>query len=254
MRARGVFCCTLTALALALAPAASAGTWLPHPDDATWTYSWADSAYAQTSTTEKVTVKSQKGNTFILAWTTLDQGNADDAVVSTGTISFQETNLGIINTDWSSTPPPAAFPILCAEAAKCGNALSSVFYNVIWGSRQPVLAEPLIRGFTWTSTGGAGNDVTSTSTYIGQELVTVPAFPNPVTAARIKTRITQAGALGDPYGSGTRTIWWVAGVGPVKIEFQHVGGGSPPLTTAVLQSTNQTPAPAVSELGWGWIL
>jgi hypothetical protein len=62
-----------------------------------------------------------------------------------------------------------------------------------------------------------------------------------VLAARVVTKITQAGALGDPYGSGTRTIWWVYGVGPVKIEFDHAGGSSAPVTTAALQTTNQTP-------------
>ena len=36
-------------------------------------------------------------------------------------------------------------------------------------------------------------------------------------AAKIRTDITQAGAIGDPYGSGVRTVWWVYGVGPVKI-------------------------------------
>jgi hypothetical protein len=57
----------------------------------------------------------------------------------------------------------------------------------------------------------------------------------------IRSQITQAGALGDPYGSGIRTTWWVYGVGPVKVEFQHAGGSGAPVTTVVLQSTNQTP-------------
>ena len=63
----------------------------------------------------------------------------------------------------------------------------------------------------------------------------------PVIAAKIRSQITQAGALGDPYGSGVRTIWWVYGVGPVKVVFQHAGGSGAPVTTAVLQATNQTP-------------
>jgi hypothetical protein len=190
-----------------------------------------------------VTVKSQAGSAFTLAWTTDGLGNPAGAVVSAGTVSFQQTNAGIVNTDWSSTPPPVAFPVLCASVSSCGNALSSTLYTLIWGARQPVLAEPLLRGLTWTSTGGAGNDVSSTSTYMGTESITVPAFPGPVTAARVQTTITQAGALGDPYGSGTRTIWWAYGVGPVKIEFDHAGGAQAPVTTAVLQSTNQQPAP-----------
>jgi hypothetical protein len=140
--------------------------------------------------------------------------------------------------------------VLCPAAAKCGNALSSAYYNVIWGSRNPVFQEPLVRGLAWTSTGGAGNDVSSTSTYLGQGQVTVPAFPQPVTAAIVRTTITQAGALGDPYGSGTRTIWWVYGVGPVKIEFDHAGGSHAPVTTIVLQSTNQQPEPPPTDLDY----
>jgi hypothetical protein len=105
-----------------------------------------------------------------------------------------------------------------------------------------VLAEPLLQGTSWSTTGAAQNDVTSQNDYVGVESITVPAFPNPVMAAKISSQITQAGALGDPYGSGTRTTWWVYGVGPVKIVFQHAGGAGAPITTAVLQSTNQTAA------------
>ena len=52
--------------------------------------------------------------------------------------------------------------------------------------------------------------------------------------------MTQAGAIGDPYGSGIRTVWWVYGVGPVKVVFEHAGGDAP-IATSVLVSTNQTP-------------
>jgi hypothetical protein len=228
-------------LALLAVPQAVAGTWLPHPTDATWTYAWSDSMYAPTSTTEKVTVKESKGGSFTLAWTTQDQGNLDEAVASAGVVKFQESNVGLINTDWSSTPPPPAFPVLCARAALCPNSLASTYYNVIWGSRSPVLAEPVVKGLVWSSTGGAQGDVSATSTYVGTEPVTVPAFEGPVTAAKVQTEIAQAGALGDPYGSGVRTVWWVYGVGPVKVEFEHAGGAGAPVTTAVLQGTNQTP-------------
>jgi hypothetical protein len=245
---RSLVLAALAGAALALAPAAGANSWLPHPADATWTYKWSDSVYAPTATTEKVTVKESKGAAFTLAWTTQDQGNPDDAVVTAGQVKFQETNVGVINTDWSSTPPPPAFPVLCSTATQCPNALSSTYYNVIWGSRSPVLAEPVVKGLVWSSTGGAQGDVSATSTYQGTEQISVPAFPGPVTAAKIQTQITQAGALGDPYGSGLRTIWWVYGVGPVKIEFQHAGGAGAPVTTAELQSTNQVPADPPTDL------
>jgi hypothetical protein len=66
----------------------------------------------------------------------------------------------------------------------------------------------------------------------------VPAFPAGVQAAVIESDITQAGAIGDPYGSGTRTVHWVRGVGPVKIFFRHVGGET---SQAELTRTNLRP-------------
>jgi hypothetical protein len=224
---------------LVAASPAAASDWLPHAADATWTYSWTDSTYNTTPTKEKVTVKDTKGASFVLAWTTEGQDNSDDAPVSIGTISFQDSPGGLINTDWSSNPPPAAFPILCATLASCGNSLASTYYNLIWGTRVPVLAEPLLQGTTWASTGGARGDVTSACEYVRTESITVPAFTMPVTASKVQCEITQAGALGDPYGSGVRTTWWVYGVGPVKIQFAHAGGVGAPVTTSVLQSTNQ---------------
>ena len=240
---RGGVLGAVLAVALGLSAPAGAAGWLPHPADATWTYQWTDSSYNTTPTNEAVTVKSQSGQSFVLAWTTDGQNNPDDAPQSAGTVSFQDSNFGLVNTDWTSTPPPASFPVLCSQLAQCGNSLASTYYNVIWAARAPVLAEPLLSGTSWAATGGAANDVTSENDYEGTESITVPAFPMPVVAAKISSQITQAGALGDPYGSGIRTIWWVYGVGPVKIVFQHAGGTDAPVTTAVLQTTNQTPQP-----------
>ena len=253
MRAGGVL--ILIAVVLAVVPAATAdgtttGSWLPHPSDATWEYSWTDSAYNTTPTKEKVTVASTKGSSFDLNWTTVGEGNPPDAPVSTGTVSFQEESLGLVNTNWSSNPPPTAFPILCASLASCGNSLASTYYNVIWGARAPTLFEPLLQGTSWSTTGGAQNDIASSNDYVGTEQVTVPAFPQPVTAAKVRSQITQAGALGDPYGSGIRTVWWVYGVGPVKVEFDHAGGTGAPVTTAVLVSTNQTPQTAPGDANY----
>ena len=226
-------------VAVVFAAPAAGGGWLPHSSDATWTYQWTDSVYDQTPTNEIVTVdKKSAGSSFTLDWDTKNAGTPD-APQSSGSVSFQDANLGLLNTDWTSTPPPSSFPILCATLSGCGNSLSSAYYNVIWGTRAPTLAEPVLQGLVWTATGGAQNDVTSTNTYLGTESITVPAFPMPVTAAKIESQITQAGALGDPYGSGLRTVWWVYGVGPVKVVFQHSGGTGAAVTTVVLQSTNQ---------------
>ncbi len=240
---------TAVVAALAVAPVAAADGWLPHPADATWTYEWTDTVYNTTPTKEKVTVKEQKGDQFTLAWTTLEQGNDPAAPVSLGLIAFQETASGLVNTDWQSNPPPATFPILCAAPTQCNNSLSSTYYQLIWGTRAPVLAAPLLTGTQWSTTGGAQGDVSSVSDYVGVENVTVPAFPNPVRAVKVRSEITQAGALGDPYGSGVRTVWWVYGVGPVKIVFEHAGAGSP-ITTSMLTSTNQVPAEPPPDTRW----
>jgi hypothetical protein len=118
---------------------------------------------------------------------------------------------------------------------------------LIWGTRSPVLAEPLVTGTAWSTTGGANNDVSSTNRYVGTQVVKVPAFPNGVRAAVIQSQLTQAGALGDPYGSGTRNVWWVWGVGPVKIGFRHSGGA---VQEAQLISTNLVPRPAPSDVNY----
>jgi hypothetical protein len=57
-------------------------------------------------------------------------------------------------------------------------------------------------------------------------------------AAAVKTNLVLAGTPGDDYGSGIRTTWWVRGVGPVLMVFDHVDGS---VTTASLLATNQTP-------------
>jgi hypothetical protein len=243
----------VTALVFALVGAspALADDWLPHNADASWTYQWTDSAYNTTPTNEKVTVKSTAGNAFTLGWTTVDQGNSSDSASSTGTVSLQDSGSGlsVVSPFWSSDAPPPQFPVLCATVGSCPNSLASTYYNVIWGSITPVLAEPLLKGTTWSGQGGDAT-VSSTSTYVGPEAVTVPAFPDAVLAAKVRTDVAQAGALGDPYGSGIKTIWWVYGVGPVKIVFQHAGGSGAPVTTFALQSTNLTPKPLPSDVNW----
>ena len=237
---------------LASAAPGAADPWFPHPAGAQWQYSWSDSVYNPGGTVENVIVAQQQGPNFTLAWA--DQADHLPAAGSTsisctdsepppdlGTVSFEETGAGLINTNWNSCPPPAAMPILCSTPVQCPNSLASTFFNVIWGARVPLLSEPLLQGLSWNATGGASNEVSSTSQDLGLQLVKVPAFPQGVLAAAVQSDVLQAGALGDPYGSGIRTVWWVYGVGPVKVVFQHEGGSSAPVTSAYLLSTNLTP-------------
>ena len=148
-----------------------------------------------------------------------------------------------MNTDWTILCQPSGSPTLCTTPSGCANSLSGAMFNVIWGDRAPVAYEPFLKGRTWTGTGGAANDVSSTSTYLGQQVVKVPAFPGGVLAAVIRTQITQLYAIDSDYGTGTRTTWWVDGVGPVKVVFDHAGGQTDPygqsaVSTVVLTSTN----------------
>ena len=235
--------------AAAFAPPAAADDWLPHPADASWTWEWSDTVYNPTPTKERVTVKEQSARAFTLAWTTLDLGNPPESPASVGTVSFQESAAGLINTDWSSGPPPPTFPILCAVQSPCNNSLASTYYLLIWGARAPVIAAPVVAGTAWSARGGASGEVSSENEYVGVEAISVPAFPAPVRAAKLRSDVSQAGAIGDPYGSGVRTVWWVYGVGPVKIVFEHAGSDGA-VTTSTLVSTNQTAKPPPPDTVW----
>lgn len=232
-------------------PATPASTaearWLPNPQDATWTYGWSDSQYQPAETFERFTVAARSDTSATLAWTTDDAGNAPETPASRGSIQYTYGDSGLFNTDWTSNPPPGQFPILCASATQCGNSLASSHYLVIWGSRSPLLKEPLHRGATWSSLGGQASDVASTNRYAGTERVVVPAFPLGVFAAKVVSDITQAGAIGDPYGSGRRTTWWTYGVGPVKTVFDHIGGQR---SQAVLHATNLRPRTPPPDRPW----
>lgn len=236
-----------------VAPAAHADDFLPHPANAHWQYRWTDSTYNPGGTIENAVVASQQGSSFTLSWanppnqppTSTSASVTCSSGSDVGTITFQDTNAGLVNSTWNSCPPPPQMPILCATTS-CANSLSSTFYDVIWGSRSPVLSEPLLRGTGWTATGGASNDVSSSSTYVGLQLVKVPAYPNGVEAAVVRSQIAQVGALGDPYGSGIRTTWWVRGVGPVRVVIDHDGNPGP-VTEADLMSTNLTPKPVLPD-------
>ncbi|MGH2859612.1 MAG: hypothetical protein ACRDMJ_19230 [Solirubrobacteraceae bacterium] len=239
--------CLAVLLGAGVTAGARADDWFPHPSNAQWTYHWVDSNYNPNGTTETVTVDTTDQVTcgWQLQWTgtievPLGQNGSGPAPVidqpDNGTVCFEDQNYGLLNTNWSGDTPPIDEPPLCASnASQCPNSLGSVMFNVIWGARSPVISEPLLQGTTWSSTGGGDGSVTSANTYLGLQTVKVPAFPNGILAAAVRSQIALAGTPGDDYGSGTRTIWWGYGIGPVKLVFDHVDGS---VTTAELQSTN----------------
>jgi hypothetical protein len=217
--------------------------WLPRVDGAEWVYQWSDSDYSATPRKERVRVQARSGTSFRLRWDEIELGPYDTA--ASGTIDFKHTDAGLVNLNYQSTQPPPQFPILCASATDCGNSLAGSFYMLIWGTRSPTLAEPLVQGTRWNSLGGASNDVASQNRYLGRERVVVPAFPGGVLAAKVESEVTQAGAIGDPFGSGVRTVYWVRGVGPVSIVFRHAGGE---VSRSELVSTNRAALPLPSDV------
>ena len=235
-------------LAVLSAAPAMADEWFPHPDNATWTYNWSDTEYNPSGTTESVTVASQNaanGCGWNLQWTGTTQvplsGTGSGPTVSqadNGTMCFRDQSSGLQNTDWSASAPPINEPSLCADPSSCADSLGSTLFNVIWGSRNPVISEPLLQGTTWNATGGGNGNVTSSNQYLGLQTVKIPAFPKGVITAAVRSQIALAGTPGDDYGSGIRTTWWAAGVGPVKVVFDHVNGA---VTTAVLDATDLKP-------------
>jgi hypothetical protein len=160
-------------------------------------------------------------------------------------MDFRTTDVGLVNLNYQSTPAPRQFPLLCTSSTQCGNSLAGTLFLSIWGTRSPVVAEPLVKGTTWTSTGGAANDVAATNRYLGHERISVPAFPGGVDTAKIESVVSQVGALGDPFGSGVRTVWWAYGVGPVRIMFEHTGGES---SFSQLEATTLKPLALPSDL------
>jgi hypothetical protein len=217
--------------------------WLPRSDGAEWAYTWSDSAYAPVPRTEHYALTQRDDRDFRLTWS--DVGVPADQEPIGGWMDFRASDAGLLNLDYQATPAPKRFPLLCPTVVLCGNSISGSLFLTIWGSRSPVIAEPLVRGAVWDSLGGAGNDVIANNRYLGHEIIKVPAFPAPVITAKIRSVITQTGALGDPYGSGVRTVWWVYGVGPVQIRFEHNGGET---TTSQLVGTTLVPRPLPSDL------
>jgi hypothetical protein len=92
------------------------------------------------------------------------------------------------------------------------HSLSSTYYNVIWGTRCPVLVAAAPEGYELDEHGRCQGDVTSTSDYIGVERVTVPAFPEGVLAREGPHRGDAGGRDRRPYAPAS-AVWWVYGVG-----------------------------------------
>ena len=239
----------LSAILFGLAGGAARGDdFFPHPANARWTYFWKDSTYNPAGTTE--TVKVDTANSVTCGWQLQWSGTIEvpgsglgptSPQPDNGTMCFEDQSFGLVNTSWSGNSPPSNDPPLCSSgSSQCANSLGSTLYDVIWGSRVPVISEPLLQGTSWMATGGGEGSVTSENQYLGLREVKVPAYPRGIATAAVRTQIALAGTPGDDFGSGTRTTYWGYGVGPVKVVFDHVDGS---VTEAELTATNQLAKP-----------
>jgi Bacterial Ig-like domain len=168
-----LFVIVLLGVLAAFASPAAADGWLPHAADATWEYTWTDSVYNPTPTKEKVTVKDAKGQSFTLAWTTKDEGNPADAPDSAGVVAFQQTAFGIIDSDWSSNPPPQSFPILCATQTDAVWGFTSVKSSSVTVTVYAQPAPPVITSFAVGSVSHSSANVSFSGTGVAGETITL---------------------------------------------------------------------------------
>ena len=221
-----------------------ADQWLPSTDGAEWVYAWSNSDYQPAPRTEKYVVQSRNGTAFRLRWDEVGAGPYDTP--SAGTVDFRYTDAGLVNLNYQSTQPPPQFPILCASATSCGNSVAGAMYLLIWGTRSPTLAEPLLQGTRWNSLGGAGNDVASASRYVGPREGRRAGVPRgrrggQGRGARSPRRVRSAIRS----GRACARSGGCAGVGPVKIVMRHAGGE---ISQSTLQSTNLKPLPLPADV------
>ena len=196
-----------------------------------------------TPTNEKVTVKATKGTVHARLDDAATRATAD-APDSAGTVSFQETSAGSSTRTGRATRRRRRSRSSARPPTQCGNSLASTSTTSSGAAASPVLAEPLLERHDvddapaarrTTSRARRGTSARRTSP--------CPRSRPPSRRRRCAREITQAGALGDPYGSGVRTVWWVYGVGPVKIDFEHAGGAARRSRRRCSRRTNQTPLP-----------
>ena len=129
---------------LLLAAPAAAGGWLPHAADATWTYQWTDSVYNTTPTNEASRSRARPARASCSPGRPTAQDNTPTRRRAPAPCRSRT------RTSASSTPTGRArrrrrrSPCSARRSRQCGNSLASTYYNVIWGARAPVLAEPLL--------------------------------------------------------------------------------------------------------------
>ena len=165
-------------------------------------------------------------------------------------MSFQETNSGLANTDWTSTPPPTSFPILCPSLVQCGNSLASATIEATSAAGAVVTFAPTVTdavgpvtvaysipsgstfaigttAVTVTATDGAGNTSSKTFTVTVRD-TTPPA----ITAPNLTIEATSASGAAVVF-SPTITD----AVGPITVTYSKASGSIFALGTTTVTIT-----------------
>jgi hypothetical protein len=95
-----------------------------------------------------------------------DRRQPAGTTTSTGTVSFEDTSLGLVNTDWASSPPPPTFPVYLHAGSFVQEQPRERLQRDL-GTRSPTLVEPL-SGASWSTTGATRNDVAARRTASGR--------------------------------------------------------------------------------------
>ena len=181
----------LVVAALVVAPGAlAADGWLPHPADATWTYQWTDSVYTHDADDREGHRQGRPRARRSRSPGRRDglDNPAEAPSSTTGRSSSRTRTPGLVNTDWSSNAPPPSFPVLCAHAGELRQLPREHATTTSSGARaRPCSPSRCSRGRRGRARAARSNDVSSTSTYLGTEQVTVPAFRRPVIAAKVRS-------------------------------------------------------------------
>ena len=118
-------------LSLALPGTASAATdaltnptdqWLPRSDGATWDWAWSDSDYSPKATADERYTVAGAQRDGVPAELEARPTPATATTPATGNMDFKQTDAGLVNVNYQSTPPPPQFPILCAAPATAATA------------------------------------------------------------------------------------------------------------------------------------
>ena len=173
---------------------------------------------------ERYTVTARAGTGFRVAWEEF-RLRADESPAN-GFADFRHTDAGLINTNFQSTPAPPQFPVLCADRGALLATRSRARCSRCCGGRaRPCWPSRSCRARPGTRVGGVDQRRDGRQPLPRRAWTSASRRSRRRSkAAKVESVITQAGALGDPFGSGLRTVWWVYGVGPVKVLFQHTRG------------------------------